>query len=653
MSETVRTQKPTVKGPEKPETLLQYFLEKVQRFGDRQIALRQKEFGIWREFSWQESYEEIRTFTLGLYALGLEWGDRVCGIGDNDREYLWAFLGLQAAGGAQVGLFTDAAPREIGYVVNHSEATFVLAQDQEQCDKLLEIKAEIPLVKRVIYWDDKGLWHYDDDWLISFKEVQRLGSELAEQEPDRFDQLVARGRGDDLGALCYTSGTTGLPKGVMLSHTNLIAASELYQYVDPRFSRDNHMSFLPLGWIGEVVLGFSAHVYNGLILNFPEEPETVRENIREIAPETILYNSRLWDNIVASVQVRMNDATWINRKLYSIFLPVGYKLADQRFAKKRIGAGLRLANAVGDALVFAPIRDQLGLTKIRTAYTAGSALSPDAMRFFHALGINLKQIYGSTEVSGGSTVHRDGDIKFASVGQPVPEVLMRTSAEGEILITGPTVFQGYFKNPDATEEAVVVDEEGRRWFRTGDAGHIDEDGHIIYLDRLKDMITLANGERFSPQFIEGRLKFNPYIRDVMALGGETRDFVAALIIIDFENVSHWAEKRGVGFTTFLDLSQKAEVNGLVKQAVVEVNSSLPLSGRVRRFVLMHKEFDADEAEMTRTRKLRRTFLQERYGDIVERMYAGEEMIHVRAPVRYRDGREGIIETEVKVMALDG
>ena len=325
MSDLTAQGSPDHDWPADPQTLPQYFMEKVQRYGDRQVALRQKEFGIWHEFTWAESFEQIKAFSLGLLALGLEWGDRVCGIGDNDREYLWAFLGLQLAGGVQVGLFTDAAPNEIAYVVTHSEATFVLAQDQEQCDKLLTIKDDAPLVQKVIYWDEKGLWHYEDDWLISFAEVQALGHELAKEEPDRFDQLLAQGKGDDLGALCYTSGTTGLPKGVMLSHANMIASSRHYQEVDPRYSSDNHMSFLPLGWIGEVVLGFSAHVYTGLILNFPEEPETVRQNIREIAPESLLYNSRLWDNIVASVQVQMNDASWINRKLYGLFLPVGYR----------------------------------------------------------------------------------------------------------------------------------------------------------------------------------------------------------------------------------------------------------------------------------------------------------------------------------------
>jgi long-chain acyl-CoA synthetase len=637
---------------ETPRTLPQYFLNKVQEYGAGKVALRQKEFGIWREFSWEESYKQVKAFSLGMIALGLRREDKVCSIGDNDREYLWAFFGLQAAGGVQVGLFTDSSPKEIDYIVNHSEATFVLAQDQEQCDKLLEIKDEVPHVKRVIYWDDKGMWYYDDEWLMSFQEVQELGNTLAETEPDRFDIEIASGHGDDLAIICYTSGTTGLPKGVMLNHTNIIYESKLYQEADPRYDTDNHVSFLPLGWIGEVALGFAPHVYTGIILNFPEEPETVRENIREIAPEGILFNSRLWDNLLATVQVRMNDATWINRKLYDLFLQVGYRVADKHFAKEKLGLGLKVANTLGDLFILSPLRDKVGMSNIRSAYTAGSALSPDAMRFFHALGINLKQIYGSTEVTGGATIHPEGDVKFASVGKPIPDVDIRTSDEGEIRITGPTVFMGYYKDAEETEKSILVDEDGRRWFCTGDAGYIDEDGHIIYLDRLKDMITLANGERFSPQFIEGRLKFSPYIRDVMAIGGPTREYATALIIIDFENVGHWAEKRGTGYTTFLDLSQKEDVYQLVNEAVADVNESLPPAGRVRRFVLMHKEFDADEAEMTRTRKLRRSFLNERYGEIVEAMYDGQDSVHVRAPVRYRDGTEGVVETDIRVATMD-
>ena len=631
-----------------PETLPQHFLRLVHQYGDKKVALRQKEFGIWQEFNWQQSYENVRDFALGLIALGMQRGDHVATVGDNDRQYLWGYLGLLAAGGVQVGLFTDAISSEIAYIVDHSDARFVLAKDQEQCDKLLEIRAEIPKVERVIYWDDRGLWNYDEPWLVAFTEVQALGRELLAQEPDRFEQEVALGRGQDLCILCYTSGTTGLPKGAMLTHDNLVVITQAFQQVDVRYDTDNHVSLLPLGWIGEHALGVAPHVITGVIMNFPEEPETVRENVREIAPQGLLYNSRLWDNLVGNVQVRINESSWLNRKLYETFLPVGYKVADRRFTNERLGLATRAAYQLGNWLVFAPIRDQLGLSRIRSAYTAGAALSPDAMRFFHALGINLKQIYGSTEVTGGVTLHRDNDIKFASVGQPAPGIPMRTSEDGEIQIGGPTVFQGYYKNPEKTAEALLVDADRARWFRTGDAGYIDEDGHIIYLDRVKDMITLSNGERFSPQFIEGRLKFSPYVRDVMAIGDRTRDYVTALVIIDFANVGNWAERSGIGYTTFTDLSQKPQVYELVLKAVQGVNENLPPQGRIRRYVLLHKEFDADEAEMTRSRKLRRGVLYDRYQAIIEAMYANKESLVVRAPVRYQDGSEGFIETSLRI-----
>jgi long-chain acyl-CoA synthetase len=389
-----------------------------------------------------------------------------------------------------------------------------------------------------------------------------------------------------------------------------------------------------------------------MVMNFPEEPETVRENIREIAPDNLFYNARLWENLVSMVQVRMKDAAWLNRKLYDWFLPVGYWMADKKFSRERPGLGLQMAYGLGDWLVFRPLRGQLGMSRLRSAYTAGATLSPDHLRFFHALGINLKQLYGSTEVTGGATQHRDGDIKFASVGVANPGVEVRVTEEGELQICGPTVMKGYYKNPEATAKDILVDEDGRRWFKTGDAGYIDEDGHIIFQDRVKNMVRLGNGELFSPQFAESRLKFSPYIRDAMAIGSADWEYVTAMIIIDFENVGHWAEKQSLGYTTFVDLSQRPQVYQLIQSAVNEVNKTLPEGARIRRFVLMHKEFDADEAEMTRSRKLRRDVLADRYGEIVEAMYNGRERVHVTTTVKYQDGTESVVETAVTILTID-
>ncbi|MDJ0757728.1 MAG: AMP-binding protein [Ardenticatenaceae bacterium] len=635
----------------KLETLPQHFLDNVKKFGSDRVAMRQKEFGIWREYTWQESYEQVRDFALGLIALGLKRGEHIASVGDNDRQYVWAYLAMLSVGGVQVGMFTDTNPKEMNYLINHSDAKFVLAKDQEQCDKVLEIKDDLPNVRRVIYWEDRGLWSYDDPWLISFEEVQDLGRELLAKEPERFEQEAMIGSAEDLAVLCYTSGTTGLPKGVMLNHEGIVFSSVAFDQIDRRYPSDNHVSILPMGWIGEHILGVAPHAVMGIIMNFPEEPETVRNDIREIAPEGILYNSRLWDSQVSLVQVKMKEASFMNRKLYDLFLPIGYRFADKRMRNEAIGPGLALMNWLGDQLLFGPLRDNLGLSNIRAAYTAGSALSPDAMRFFHALGINLKQIYGSTEVTGGATGHYDNDIKFASVGKPAPGVRVMISPEGEILIASPAVFIGYYKNEEATAKSVYVDEEGTRWFRTGDAGYIDDDGHIIYLDRVKDMITLASGEKFSPQFIEGRLKFSPYVQDVMVVGGG-RAFVTALVTIAFENVGNWAESKRIGYTTFTDLSQKDQVYALIREAVEEVNESLPPNGRIVRFVLMHKEFDADESEVTRSRKLRRGFLADRYDDLIEGMYSGADSVTVNTPVVYQDGSEGFLETTVKLMTVE-
>jgi long-chain acyl-CoA synthetase len=634
------------------DTLPKSLVAGYQQYGDRKVAMRQKDLGIWRSYTWQDSYEQVRTLGLGLISLGLKRGDKVCIIGDNDPQYFWAQLAIQSCGGVAVGIFTDSAPPEIEYIVNHSDAVLVFAKDQEQCDKLLEIQEQIPAVRRVIYWDNKGLWSYDEPWLLSFEEAQSLGRTLDKDQPDCFERSVEQGKGDDLAVFCYTSGTTGLPKGAMLSHLNLIAGCDQTMRVDPRLETDEYMSFLPPAWITENTLGLTVHLRTGMVVNFPEAPETVQPNIREVAPQSLLFSARLWENMVAMVQVRMIESTWINRLLYKVFMPIGHKVASLRFEERKpVGPYLRLLHAVGEFAIFYPIRDQLGLINVKSAYSSGAALNPDVIRFFRAVGVNIKQLYGSTEAQV-HTLHVGDDVRFESVGVTPPGMEIKIAQDGEILVSGPTVVEGYYKNEQATDRTFVVDEEGRRWYRTGDAGYIGSDGHLIYLDRVAEMLTLSSGERYSPQYIEGRLKFSPYIRNVMSVGGEDTPFVTALINIDFDNVGRWAESQGLAYTTFVDLSQKREVYELIRKDVEGVNRTLPQAAQVRRFVLLHKEFDADEGELTRTRKLRRGQLVERYGDMITAMYDGDESVRVQAAVKYRDGREGVIETSVRIATME-
>ena len=635
------------------DTLPKNLAAGYRKYGDRKVAMRQKDLGIWRSHTWQDSYEQVRYLGLGLISLGLERGDKACIIGDNDPQYFWAQLAIQAGGGVAVGIFTDSGPDEIQYVGQHSDAVLVFAKDQEQCDKLLEVRERLPAVRRVIYWDDKGLWSYDEPWLLSFEEVQELGRTLDAEQPDRFDRSVEQGNGEDLAVFCYTSGTTGLPKGAMLSHRNLLSGCDLTMQVDPRLETDEYMSFLPPAWITENTLGLAVHLRSGMVVNFPESPETVQPNIREVAPQSLLFSARLWENMVAMVQVKLIESTWLNRLLYKAFMPVGYKVAGLRFEeRKRAGLHLRFLHTLGEFAIFQPLRDKLGLVNVKSAYSSGAALNPDVIRFFRAIGVNIKQLYGSTEAQV-HTLHIGDDVRFETVGVSPPGMEIRIADDGEILVKGPTVVRGYYKDPDATENAFVVDQEGQRWYCTGDAGYIDSTGHLIYLDRVKEMLTLSTGEKYSPQYIEGRLKFSPYIRNALMVGGEDTPFVTALINVDFDNVGRWAERRGLAYTTFVDLSQKPEVYELIREDVEQVNRSLPPAARVHKFVLLHKEFDADEGELTRTRKLRRGLLGERYGDMIAAMYGGDDRVQVEAAVKYRDGREGVIQTTVHVATLQG
>jgi long-chain acyl-CoA synthetase len=623
-------------------TLPQLLVRGAERFGDRKVALREKEFGIWQEVTWAGYLRRVRDFSLGLVALGLPRGGTVAIIGDNRPEWLYAELAAQAAGAVSVGIYQDSTLNEVAYVIDHSDATVVVAEDQEQVDKILDIRDRTPKVRRAIYTDPRGLRHYHDPLLASFEQVEALGREHGAKHHGLFDANVAAGRPDDLAILCYTSGTTGNPKGSMLTHRNLLNMALRLMEVDPKAEGDEFVSFLPLAWIGEQMMAASSSLAVGFTVNFPESPATAQADLREIGPHVMFSPPRIWENLAASVRVKVMDATWLKRRIFDWALPVGYAMADARFAKRPVSPALRLKYTLAYLACFRALKDRLGFSRIRSATTGGAALGPDAFRFFHGLGINLKQIYGQTEIAGISCIHRDGDVRFDTVGQPIPGTDVRISDSGEILTRSPSVFRGYYKNPEATAETL---RDG--WLHSGDAGYLTDDGHLIVIDRVKDVMRLADGTTFSPQFIENRLKFSPYVKEAVVVGSG-RPYLVAILNIDMAIVGKWAERQHVSYTTYTDLAAKREVYDLVEQEVRRVNETIPPAARLAKFVLLYKELDADDDELTRTRKIRRKFVEERYAAVVEALYGDGDEIPVTATIRYQDGRTATIRTRLAV-----
>ena len=609
-------------------------------------AMTRKHRGIWRRYSWGEYYENVKYFSLGLISLGFEPGDVVCIIGDNEPEWFWGEFAAQAAGGMATGIFVDAIPSEVQYIAAHSGARFAIVNDQEQTDKFLEIKDELPALKKVIYWDPKGLKNYDDPILVSFAEVVEMGREYEKNDEKLFENNVNKGKGDDAAFIYYTSGTTGLPKGALLTHKALINTAQGFVSRFPLTPNDDLISNFPPAWVGDSFFATIPHLLSGAKINFPEEPETIAEDTREIGPEFVIYGPRQWESLVSEIQVKMTDANPIKRFFYSLFMPVGYKIADMSFEGKTPGLLWRMLHGIAHAFLFRPLKDKLGLSKVRLAVTGSSVLSLDTFRLIHAIGIELRQNYASTE-AGFISSHGKGEIDFQSVGRPADGVEVRVTDEGELWVRSDCLFREYYKDPEKTAALVV-----NGWCRTGDAVNINDEGHLIFMDRLEHMRELASGTKYAPQYIEGRLRFSPYIKDAMVVGGKDREFVCAMVNMDFSMVGKWAERNGVPYTTFVDLSQKKEVADLVQKDLVRVNSYLPDASRVKKFVLLHKEFDPDEAELTRTRKLRRDFMEQRYKDLIDAMYGDKDSVIVEAPITYRDGRKGVVSTAVKVRQVD-
>src|SRR5574341_1120288 len=564
-------------------TIPKLFARRAREQGQR-VAMREKEYGLWRPITWAAYLDNVRSFALGLATLGLRHGDKVAMIGDNRPEGLFAEMAALCAGGVAVWLFQDALLEEVQYIVDHCDARFLVAEGQEEVDKALAIKERCPKLARIIWDDPKGMRGYQDPALIQFTEVQRLGRDLAEGDSGRFEALVAQTRGEDICLLFYTSGTTAKPKGALLTHTNMLKMGQNLMRVDPCLEADDFVSFLPMAWIGEQMMSISCGLQAGFTLNFPEEPETVLANLREIGPHTVFSSARFYEQMVRTVQVKYLDASWLKRRVYETALDVGQKLADRKLAKRPIPWTWRGLGILADLAVHRKLRDHLGLARIRNAYSGGSALGPDYFRFFHAIGVNLKQIYGQTEIAGISVVHRSDDIKFDTVGTPIPETEVRITPEGEIISRSPSVFKGYYKDPAETAKAL---RDG--WLYSGDTGFIDQDGHLVFFDRTKDVFRLSDGSRFSPMYLESRLKFSPFVKDAWVLGHE-RPFASAVICIDGGVVGKWAEDHHIAYTSYSELSQDPRVYQLIQDEIRRVNERLPAAARVRRFLNLHKEF---------------------------------------------------------------
>ncbi len=599
-------------------------------------AIREKDRGIWQTWTWGQYYEQVRDVALGLVALGFKRGERLSVIGDNRPRLYWAQVAAQCLGGVPVPVYQDSIAKELAFVWNHAECSVIVAEDQEQVDKVLALRDQLPALRLVVYDDPRGLVHYKHEWLRSYQEVQELGRACAAQHPHDFEAEIEQGKPEDVAIICYTSGTTGNPKGVMLTNANAIGIADAFRKAEDVRAEDDVLAYLPMAWAGDAAYTLFLSLVVGFCSNCPENPETVQRDLRELGPTTVLAPPRIWENMLTGVQVKAADAPALKRWVFERFRAVAERAEILRSDGKPIPLWLRLARMVGNVLVYTPIRDQLGLRRARWALTGGAPL-------FRSIGVNLKQVYGSTETTGLVSLQPSDEANPTTAGRPCPGIEVKIADRGEVLVRGPVIFKGYLKNDEATRE--VIDRDG--WFRTGDAGFMDPRGHLVIIDRAKDVGALRDGTPFAPQFIENKLKFSPFIREAVAFGNEY-PFVSAMIAIDLNTVGNWAERRGIPYTSYLDLSQKAEVCGLIREEIRKGNETLPASSRIRRFLLLTKDLEADDAEMTRTRKVRRKFVAEKYASVIDAFYAGGHAVELEASITYEDGRTATMKSHVRV-----
>ncbi|MBE4202258.1 long-chain fatty acid--CoA ligase [Vibrio parahaemolyticus] len=604
-----------------------------------QVAMREKEFGIWREFTWQDYENRVKWMALSLQDLGIGEQDVIGLLGDNRPEWVWGELAAHAIKGYSLGIYQDSMHEEVAYLINYAKAKVVIAEDEEQCDKLLELGDEIPSVEYIIYCDPRGMRKYDDPRLIDVEQVYKKGQLIDKANPDKYLNMVAATKGSDLSILCTTSGTTSKPKLAQLHSGSFLDHCAAYLRADPRSPGDNYVSVLPLPWIMEQVYVVGQALISRQIVNFVEEQETMMSDLREIGPNFVLLAPRVWENIVADVSARMMDSTPFKQKMYKLGMSLANKALDQ-------GKRSKLA----EWILLRALRDRLGFSNLSSAATGGAAMGPDTFRYLQAIGVPLKQLYGQTEMCGAYTVHQADDVDYDSVGvafdnADVKVINPDSNGVGEIIAKSTGMFTGYLNNQAAYDEDV---QDG--WMHTGDAGYFKDSGHLVVIDRLKDMSETSHGDRYSPQFIENKLKFSPFIAEAVVVG-KGRPWLSSIICIRYAIVAKWAEQKGIAFTNYTNLSAQPEVYKAIREEVLKVNESLPDAQKISKFILLYKELDADDGELTRTRKVRRGVVAEKYGDIIETIYSAAPTVDVDTVITYQDGTKTRIQTSLVIETL--
>jgi long-chain acyl-CoA synthetase len=628
-------------------TLPQILQRQAREIGSKRTAIRKKTFGIWQAYNWRDYFQYTKKVALGLASLGLRKGRNIGIITNNHPEWLFTELGAQALGAVTLNLFTSAVAKELAFGLSRVQAAFVFAEDQEQVDKLLEVREELPFVKKVIYIDPTGMRTYiGDPWLMSFKEFLELGADLDRKNPGLFADELSKGKPDEVALMIMTSGTTGLPKLAMITHENFTEMARKWLETAPIGIGDNWISITPPAWIVDQMWGMGITLAGGMVMNFPETLETAVEDLREIGPTVIVTASRFWEDLASKIRVKISDASFAKRLLYKTCIRIGGAVVDRDAQKRPIPPYLRLPYWIASHIMFRPLMDRVGCLRLRAAYTGGHPISPDVIRFFRANGLNLKQCYGLTEAGGIFQVQPDDEVKLETVGIPLPRTEVRINEDQEVLVLAESNFAGYYQDPEATAKAFT-----QGWLHTGDAGYIDEDGHLLIIGRKEEIMRTRDGKAFSPDFIETRLKFSPYIKEVVIFG-EGQPYITTLINIDFGNVGSWAEERKIPYTTYTDLSQQPEVEDLISREVKEVNAQLPGPMKMRKIILLYKLLDADDEELTRTGKVRRKFVFQQYKDLIDAMYSDKSELEVKGQVKYRDGHIGTIATTVRILSVE-